>query len=375
MASSDVVLVGAGHAHLYIAARAASFSECDIQLTLVDPDAFWYSGLATGVLGGRYPPDLDRVDPQPLLESGGGRFVRDRVVGLDRAAGVALLQSGSTLHYDLISFNVGSEVALPSELKVSDGVWRAKPIRGLLELRERFEERYSGVHAASPPLRALVIGGGATGCEIAANIDALARCRGSAVRVDLVTEEPRLLAEHGPAVSRRLARFMSSRGITVHSRMEVVAVQEDACRTADGSLLPADLVVLATGLRPPRWLGGLGLELGPEGGLRVDATLRSATDSRVFGAGDCISLVGRQLPKLGVYAVREAPILHHNLLAPASGEPLREYRPQRRCLTILNLGLGTGLALWGPFHWLGPAAMWLKDRIDRRFLARYRPEH
>jgi NADH dehydrogenase FAD-containing subunit len=75
---------------------------------------------------------------------------------------------------------------------------------------------------------------------------------------------------------------------------------------------------------------------------------------------------------LGVYAVREAPVLLENLLAAIDNRPATKYEPQKRCLTVLNLGLGYGLALWGGFHWLGPAAMWLKDAIDRRFLSRYR---
>ncbi len=167
---------------------------------------------------------------------------------------------------------------------------------------------------------------------------------------------------------------MRGRGIDLQTDVTVIEVEEQGCRTEDGRFLSGELVILATGLRPPAWLADLGLELGADGGLRVDATLSSVTDTRVFGAGDCIDLAGHELPKLGVYAVREAPVLCHNLLAAASGEPLREYRPQKRCLTILNLGHGTGLAVWGPLHWLGPAAMWLKDRLDRRFLERYRVE-
>ncbi|NIR43773.1 MAG: FAD-dependent oxidoreductase [Gemmatimonadetes bacterium] len=371
--SGEVVLVGAGHAHLHVASRAASFRERGIGLTLIDPDAFWYSGLATGMLGGEYEPELDRVDPRPLVESGGGRFIRDRVVGLDGDDGQALLASGARLPYDVISFNVGSEVATPAGMTVAETAWRAKPIRGLLDLRRSVEEALSpGSGRGSGALRALVIGSGDTGCEIAANLDALARSHDAAIHVTLITDAPRVLAERSGLISKRVARLVRGRGIDVHTDATVVEVGGDGCRTDDGRFMPGDLMILATGLRPPGWLADLGLELGAEGGLLVEATLRSVSDPNVFGAGDCVSLVGHELPKLGVYAVREAPVLYRNLLAAASGEPLSDYRPQKRCLTILNLGRGTGLAVWGPLHWLGPAAMWLKDRLDRRFLALYR---
>jgi NADH dehydrogenase FAD-containing subunit len=91
----------------------------------------------------------------------------------------------------------------------------------------------------------------------------------------------------------------------------------------------------------------------------------------VFGGGDCIALAGRRLARVGVYAVREAPVLFHNLLATLEGRPLRRFRPQRRYLLIMNLGDGTGLATWGGLWWYGRLAFWLKDRIDRAFLKEY----
>jgi NADH dehydrogenase FAD-containing subunit len=92
---------------------------------------------------------------------------------------------------------------------------------------------------------------------------------------------------------------------------------------------------------------------------------------RVRGGGDCIAFEGRELAKIGVYAVRAAPVLHHNLLAALEGRPPWAFRPQRRFLLIVNLGDGTGLATWGPLYWRSRLMFQLKDWIDRRFLAEY----
>jgi len=102
--------------------------------------------------------------------------------------------------------------------------------------------------------------------------------------------------------------------------------------------------------------------------------LRSISGGPVFGAGDCVGLEGHALPKLGVYGVRQGPILADNLLASVTGAPLKVFRPQKRSLIILNLGCGDGLALWGALHWYGRSSLLLKDRIDRRFLMRYRSQ-
>lgn len=368
-----MVLVGAGHAHLHIAAHAARFRRRRAELVLVDPDAFWYSGLATGMLGGQYEPELDRVDPRAVIETAGGRLVRGRAVALDRQRREVLMEDGSRLAYDAASFNVGSESVMEPWAAGIEGVWPAKPIRGLAQLRRGLEEAFAAdASRDAQARRLLVIGGGPTGCEIAANLDALARKHGAEVRVRVATADDRLLARWGANVSRRLHRYLSGRGIEIALGAEVTAIEPGVAIARDGRRFGWDRLVLATGLRPPAWLERLGLELGPQGGLLVDRSLRSVNDPRVFGAGDCISLVGHDLPMLGVYAVREAPVLLENLLATIAGGPAKEYEPQKRCLTILNLGLGSGLALWGGFHWLGPAAMWLKDAIDRRFLSRYR---
>ena len=74
------VLIGAGHAHLYAAKRAREFTRRRFELVVIAPDAFWYSGLATGVLGGTYPSVMDRIDVRELL-GGDGRFIEDVRLG------------------------------------------------------------------------------------------------------------------------------------------------------------------------------------------------------------------------------------------------------------------------------------------------------
>jgi NADH dehydrogenase FAD-containing subunit len=148
-----------------------------------------------------------------------------------------------------------------------------------------------------------------------------------------------------------------------------VSVESDRVRTAAGGEYAFDLIAIATGLVPTPLLRGSGLQTDAAGALLVDATLRSVDDPTVFGAGDCIAFAGRALPHVGVHAVKQAPVLLHNLRAALDGRPARRYRPQRRTLLILNLGDGTGLATWGRLAWRGRAAFWLKDRIDRRWLA------
>mgnify|MGYP006304448379 CR=1 FL=1 len=104
------------------------------------------------------------------------------------------------------------------------------------------------------------------------------------------------------------------------------------------------------------------------GGIHVDATLRSPADERVFAVGDCARFLPSPLPRIGVFGVRQAPVLLHNLAAAVAGDALAEYHPQRRWLSILDLGDATGLLLYGPFWFMGRPALWLKQRLDRGFV-------
>lgn len=166
--------------------------------------------------------------------------------------------------------------------------------------------------------------------------------------------------------------WLERRGIRVRPHSEVVRIEGKVAVTETGEQLPFDFLVNATGLHAPVLLVQTGLPLTARGELLVDDFLRSTGDARIFGGGDCVAMCGRELAKIGVYAVREAPVLFQNLLAALENAPLREFRPQRHFLLVLNLGDGVGLAHYRGWHWLGRAAFWLKDRIDRSFIARYR---
>jgi NADH dehydrogenase FAD-containing subunit len=322
------------------------------------------------MLAGQYDARTDQIDPAGLIRHAGGDFVRDRWTGIDRRRQTVTLSSGGTLEYDLLSLNVGSQVNARHLPGAETHAWPVKPIRNLWRVREELEQRFE--QSSEGPVRVVVVGGGPTGCEVAACANALARRSGATVQVTLVSRNDRLLAELPSAASRKLTKALSRRGVDIVLSEPVSNIEEDAVVITHSRRLHADIVVLATGLEPPSFLHGLGLPLDPDGGLRVGSTLQSVADDRIFATGDCAGLDGHRLPKLGVFGVRQAPILLHNLAALLQGRPLKQYRPQKRCLMILNLGCGRALAVYGNLHWLGRLSFWVKDRIDRRFLAGYR---
>ncbi|MDQ4146588.1 MAG: hypothetical protein M3120_02665 [Pseudomonadota bacterium] len=125
---------------------------------LIGPDAFWYSGMATGMLGGMYTPEEDQINPSGLIAALGGEFLRDRVDAIDTKRNLVHLASGGARAYDYLSLNVGSQVnvdLIPGMTADSD-VYSVKPVNNLWRLRQRLETEYGS--GESP--RLVVVGGG-----------------------------------------------------------------------------------------------------------------------------------------------------------------------------------------------------------------------
>ena len=91
----------------------------------------------------------------------------------------------------------------------------------------------------------------------------------------------------------------------------------------------------------------------------------------MFGGGDCIFFQENPLDKVGVYAVRENPILYHNLLASLEGEELLPFDPGGDYLLIFNMGDGVGILRKKWFQFDGRLAFWIKDYIDRKFMRKF----
>ncbi|MDQ4128532.1 MAG: FAD-dependent oxidoreductase, partial [Actinomycetota bacterium] len=188
--------------------------------------------------------------------------------------------------------------------------------------------------------------------------------------VTLMEAGPVLLGS-SPARARRLVHeYLRDQGVEVLLGCPV-RFHDGGVAAEDGRRLVADLIVPATGVAPPDVFGHSGLLTGSDGGLWVDHHLRSPSDGRIFGGGDSVSFRGRGLPRLGVFAIRQGPLLYRNLQAVLEARPLGIFRPQRRFLYVLELGDGTGLAVYGPLAWRGRLAARIKHRIDRRFMAEY----
>ncbi len=174
--------------------------------------------------------------------------------------------------------------------------------------------------------------------------------------------------------ARTLVRAALERAGVRIVRDRAAAVSAGRMQLAAGDTVTADIVVWAAGAAAPPMLASTGLPVDGGGFLRTTAFLQSVGDPAIFAAGDCGSLDGATVPKAGVYAVRQGPVLLENLARALTGRPLTPYQPQPSFLKLLNAGDGTALGEWRGHACRGRWVRLLKDQIDRRFVARYRED-
>jgi NADH dehydrogenase FAD-containing subunit len=362
-----LVLVGGGHAHLPTLIGLREFVERGHRVTLISPSAYhYYSGMGPGLLGGLYQPEEIRFHVRRMAEDRGAAFLADSVIRIDPGARRLFLASGGVVPYDLVSFNIGSEVAAEGVIAPAQtDVFPVKPIVNLIAGRREI----LSLRAARAP-RFVIGGGGPAGLEVAGNLWRLTRDPARRSRITILAGVEWL--PRASAKVRRLARrSLKERGIELVEGSRVRSMKDGRATLANGGSYSYDLAFAAFGVRPPNLFRDSGIPTGDDGALLVHTTLRSVAHPEIFGGGDCIRLSERPLDRVGVYAVRQGPVLRHNLLSALDAAELRPFRGKGRYLLIFDLGDGTAIWWKGKWVWSGRLALWLKQLIDRRFMGAY----
>lgn len=362
--TTDVLLIGGGHTHALVLKAWGMNPLAGVRLTLINPGPTApYSGMLPGHVAGHYARDELDIDLVQLARFARARIVLGKVCGLDPVARVAQIEGGREIAYDVASIDVGIHSEMPDLPGFCAHGIAAKPLDVFAEKWDRFIADGGG------PVG--VIGGGVAGAELAMAAAFRLKPTGRASDVTLV-DRGDILDALPPRAQNKLLRELVAHGITLHSGADVSEVTATTLELADGRAIPSTFTLGAAGARPHRWLTGIGLQT-DAGYLSVGPTLQTS-DAAVFAAGDCAHLGFAPRPKAGVFAVREAPILHHNLRALAMGrkDDLRPFQPQRDYLKLISLGgkralaEKAGMAISGPLLW-----RW-KNRIDQQFMQRFR---
>ena len=227
---------------------------------------------------------------------------------------------------------------------------------------ERFHRRlvnaYMRAHTQSEPLRpeqlhVAIIGAGATGVELAAELHNTTRTLVSYgldridpdkdMRLIVIEAADRVL----PALPKRLSdsagKLLENLGISVRTSARVAEVLPEGVRLASGEIIPAELVVWAAGVKAPDFLRDLdGLETNRINQLVVRPTLQTTRDDDVFALGDCaacpwLGKEGAVVPPRAQAAHQQASHMVKQIHTRLDGKPLKPWR-YRDFGSLVSLG-------------------------------------
>ncbi|MCF6249128.1 MAG: FAD-dependent oxidoreductase [Desulfobacula sp.] len=363
----QLVLVGGGHAHMMILENISRFIEKGIKVTVIGPSFYhYYSGMGPGMLGGTYTPDDIRFATKDVVQKQGGIFVKDHVNKIDADKCLVYTESGHTFDYDALSFNAGSFVPIKESLKGAGNIYSVKPIERLMEASEKLKDIF-----VQKKISLSIVGGGPSSAEIAGNVWQLAtKIRGHMPDIQIFAGK-KFMARFPETVRKRVRSILSKRGITINETGYVKEVTRDTILLETQKAFATDFIFMAQGVKPSRIFEDSWLPVGPDKGLIVNKYLQSIKYPLIFGGGDCIYYKDQPLDKVGVYAVRQNPVLLHNLSAILEGEPLKPFNPGPDYLMIFNLGHGIGVLKKRGLVFDGRIAFIIKNYIDRKFMKKF----
>jgi len=361
-AAHRVVIVGGGAGGLPLASQLGEklARRGRVEVTLVDRyTTHLWKPLLHEVAAGTMDADIHGVDYFALAYWHRFVFRLGTVAGLDRAAhaltlsavddddGVPMLPQ-RTLSYDTLVFCVGS---VSNDFGVP-GVAEHAIALDTQQDAERFHRRLlaacvrANVAAGGGDrigVRIVIIGAGATGVELAAEIR---HTTGELapyglehlhprkdIQLTIVEAAPRILPQLSERIATAATELLRDLDVEVHVGERVTSVEAGAVNTASGAIHKADLVVWSAGIKAPEWLEDLdGLETNRANQLVVSTALQTTRDADIFAFGDCAACPWPEegpkalVPPRAQAAHQQATLLVKTIRARLAGKPLPEFR-------------------------------------------------
>lgn len=367
-----IVVVGGGAGGLELVTRLGDQlgREGKAQVTLVDREAthIW-KPLLHEVAAGSMDPHAHQLEYIAQARWHHFEFQQGEMLDLDRLNKTltvsALLDEeghvilpGRQIPYDTLVLAIGSVTnffGVPGAAEYAmaiDTVGQAEQVRRrILAACMRAQTRHAeSEEQEMQKVNLVIIGGGATGVELAAELRNTAQVLAAYglhnlnperdIRITLVEAGPRILPPLPEWIAKDTSRLLAELKVTVMTGDPVTEVRADGVRTKNGRGLPSDLTVWAGGIKVPAVLGRVGLPTNPLGQVIVSQTLQTITDPDIFALGDCASCpwpaTGKSVPPRAQAAHQQASLLagSMNCRLQGRGLPTFTYRDHGSLISL-----------------------------------------
>jgi NADH dehydrogenase len=365
-----VVVVGGGAGGLELATRLgkklAKRGKIDVTLIEKARTHLW-KPLLHEIAAGSMDPDRHELDYLAQGYWTGFQYRYGEMIGLDRAkkqvATAATFDEegrqitpGRTFTYDTLVIAIGSV----GNAFGTPGVAEHAIMLDTPDQAERFNRRLVNAciraNAQETPVRpgqlhVAIIGAGATGTELSAELHRTARSvvafgmeridPNKDIKITLIEAADRILPALPARLSTATEKILTDLNVDVRTRSRVTGVRADGVELATGDFVPSELVVWAAGVKGPDVLGKLGLEVSRANQLVVRPTLQVTQDDDIFAMGDCAYYVPEgsteAVPPRAQAAHQEATHVFNQIKARLSGGALTPFK-YRDFGSLVSLG-------------------------------------
>ena len=358
-----IVLLGAGHTHALALAQISKVARLEnIHVILISGESYMpYSGMLPGVIAGLYEQAEFLLDVEKLAQENHITYIPENATKLDLRLRQVQLASGIKVSYDYLSINIGGDC---KDVIQEEGgnVMPVKPVVPFIHWLENWKNMKDATVA--------VVGSGIAGVEVALSLDARLRELGRIGGVYLIGRNKEIVPDM-PNLAKVLRKVLIKRGISQVLGQAAKSALPGYIKLANGAEHRADYVVVCTGVNTWHGLAESGLAVDERGCAIINQWLQSVSHQEVFVCGDCASWFKWEIPKSGVFAVRQAEILAQNINAICHGDKLIAWNTSTKYLSIVCLGDETAIAhrdnrvLSGKLVW-----RW-KDYLDQKFMSKF----
>jgi NADH:quinone reductase (non-electrogenic) len=362
-----VVVVGAGFAGM---SSLRTMARAGLRITLLDHNIYstFQPLLYQVATAGLNPGDV-AYPVRSFAYKYGARFRRGELTAIDAAARTITLADGTRLDYDYLIIGTGVSAAyfgIEGAAKYTRALYTH---RDAVTLRDHLMEGLERLSIADPSREAYltVVGGGATGVEIAGT---LAELRNTAlalafpeidrtrVHVRLVELGDHLLEPFSPKLRDYAYRQLEERGIDVHLSTGIREVTADSVIVNDGQALRSDLTIWAAGVAAEQQTQAWGLPQGRNGRIVTGPDLRVKGQDRIFAIGDIGFIEDNPAPQLAQPAIQQGRHAARQISRIAAGQPTEpfSYHDKGIMATIGRrsavVQLPQGIKIRGTLAWL-----------------------
>lgn len=369
-----VLILGGGAGGLELASRLAGRG--GVEVTLVDREMthLWKPRLHE-FAAGTVSSTLAEISFYMLARMRGFHFEQGEVRAIDRAgARVELgamhdeegreLAPARFLPYDLCVVALGGVTPDFGTEGVAENAVRLDGPEDAEDFRTRFAGTMIRARSSGVPAEIVIVGSGATGTELAAhlrNSETGFLVRGGKARADkllgitILEAAPVIMPGIDEALRAKLVERLKQLDIKTVTDAKIAAIEPGAVRSVSGERWPADVSVWAAGLVGHPVLKRLAdFEMDDKGRIKVDRTLRSTVDERIYVMGDAASMVAKgaekPLPPTAQAASQQADYLTETIPLLVKGKPVEpfEFRNRGRLVqlgqagTVGRIGSGHG---------------------------------